>query len=86
MGNVTVYRVELYDVAADAPKISGRWMTRQGAETMRGTVLEDTAVEIDDAELEHGKQWTEIDFQPQQDSSEKIPTFQTVVRRYPPEV
>jgi hypothetical protein len=57
MGKVTVYRAEIYHVGADAPKLHGRWVTRKGAEILRGTILEDTAIEIDEADL-HGEQWT----------------------------
>jgi hypothetical protein len=75
MGTVTVYRVELYDAANDAPKISRRWATRQGAETMCGMLLENTAAQIDETELESGNQWTALDFEPK---SPGPATFQTL--------
>jgi hypothetical protein len=31
---------------------------------MRGEVLEDTEIEIDESQLEPGEQWTPVDFKP----------------------
>jgi hypothetical protein len=39
--------------------------TRVGAEMMRGQIVENTAVEIDESQLEKGEQWTERGFSPQ---------------------
>ncbi|MGB8278088.1 MAG: hypothetical protein WCF20_09210 [Methylovirgula sp.] len=64
MAKVTVYRVKLYDVANDATLISRRMATPEGAKMMGGQIIEDTAVEIDEAQLENGEQWTERDFNP----------------------
>lgn len=75
MGKVTVYRVQLYDPSADAPMTSRRWMTRRGAEIVNGVIFEDTAVEIDETELENGNQWTTIGFDPN-----RMKGFQTRVK------
>jgi hypothetical protein len=64
MGKATVYKVQLYDAANDEPITSRRLATRQGAEMMQGNVLENTAIEIDESQLEHGQQWTEKNFNP----------------------
>jgi hypothetical protein len=64
MAKVMVYRVKLYDAANDAPKISRRMATRRGAEVMCGHVLENTAIRIEDSQLENGEQWTAVDFNP----------------------
>jgi len=62
MTRVTVYRVQLYNAATDAPLISRRMATRRGAEMMHGQILEDTAIEIEESQLEPGQQWTERRF------------------------
>jgi hypothetical protein len=77
MAKVTVYKVQLYDVAADAPKISRRWMTRQGAELLHGIILEDTAVEIDRKDLTPGTQWTPVGFNPKRSNGQA--GFQTYI-------
>jgi hypothetical protein len=64
MAKVTVYKVKVHDVAVDSAVLSRRMATRRGAETMRGFVIEDTAVEIDDSLLETGEQWTARGFDP----------------------
>jgi hypothetical protein len=64
MPSVTVYKVQLYDVATDHPMISRRMATREGAEKMGGVILEDTAMEIDASQLESGEGWTPRDFNP----------------------
>ena len=38
--------------------------TRKGAAMMRGDVIEDSATEIDEAQLENGEQWTAVGFNP----------------------
>ncbi len=64
MSKVTVYKVKLYNAATDATMISRRWATLEGADRMGGWAIEDTATEIDAAQLEHGEQWTERGFDP----------------------
>jgi hypothetical protein len=76
VGKVTVYEIQLYDVANDAPKISRRWATREGAQIMGGMVLEHTAVQIDETELENGNQWTALGFEPKPPGPA---TFQTKI-------
>lgn len=64
MSKVTVYKVKVYNIATDASMISRRWATREGADRMSGWVIEESAVEIDDTQLEKGEQWTERGFEP----------------------
>ncbi len=64
MAKVTVYRVQLYDVANDAPHISRRMATIEGAKMMGGSIIEGSALEIDETQLENGEQWTPRDFVP----------------------
>lgn len=47
MSKVTIYRFELYDITTDGNRKSHRWATREVIERLRGTVLEDTATEVD---------------------------------------
>lgn len=75
MANVTVYKVQLYDVTTDNFLISRRMATVEGAEIMGGHILKDTAVEIDSSQLESGEQWTSRGFDPQASIG-----FQTAVR------
>jgi hypothetical protein len=63
MAKVTIYKVMLYDVASDEPRVSRRMATRRGVEMMQGSIIEGSEVEIDDAHL-NGEQWTERDFNP----------------------
>jgi len=52
--------------------ISWRMATRRGAEVMQGQILENTAVEIDDSQLERGEEWTPRGFN--QKASTGFPT------------
>jgi len=38
--------------------------THEGAKIMHGEVIEESATEIDDADLENGEPWTPRDFHP----------------------
>ncbi len=64
MAKVTVYKVQLYDALNDRPMISKRMATAAGAAMMGGHILEETAIEIDESQLERDEQWTERDFNP----------------------
>ena len=64
MAIVTVYRAESTDGLTASTMHSRRWFTRQGAEAEAVKLLEDTATDIDDKDLEHGQQWTPIDYMP----------------------
>lgn len=75
MATVTVYKVKVYDIATDSHETSRRWATKGGAEIMRGSIVEGTAVEINEMELESGEQWTPIGFDPHKRSGE----FQTKI-------
>jgi hypothetical protein len=75
MAKVTVYKVKLYNVATDNSLISRRMATVEGAESMGGHILKDTAVEIDSSQLESGEQWTSRGFDPHANVG-----FQTAVR------
>ena len=63
MAKVTVYRVQLYDAVNDAPKTSRRMATERGAEMMCGEIVKDSAVDIEESQL-NGEQWTDIGFDP----------------------
>ena len=65
MAKVMVYPVDVFDVMAGETLRSRRMATRAGAIIMRGTIIEDGAVEIDESQLEKGEQWTPIDFKPE---------------------
>ena len=62
MAQVTVYRVRKYDIFNDEYQESKRMATRAGAELMGAEVLDDTAREIDESQLEPGEQWTRRNF------------------------
>lgn len=49
VSKVTIYRFRKYDIGADEHQVSRRWGTREGIESVRGTVIEDTATEVDAA-------------------------------------
>jgi hypothetical protein len=65
MAKVTVYQFTNYDMASDNVIKSRRWGTREAIEFIKANILEDTAVEVDDAVL--GRQvagLSEIGFNP----------------------
>ncbi len=64
MAKVTVYKVQVYNITTDQFVLSRRMATREGAKIMRGEVIENTAVEIDETQLEPGEKWTPRDFKP----------------------
>ena len=64
MARVKVYKVAVFDAIAGENRDQEVMATREGAEMMRGTVKEDSEVEIDDSQLEFGKQWTPRGFVP----------------------
>lgn len=64
MAKVTVYKVQVYNIMTDQSVLSRRMATREGAEIMKGKVIENTAVEIDETQIEPGEEWTPIDFRP----------------------
>ncbi len=66
MTKVTVYRIRTYDFATDDYRTSRRWATREGAETMRGEIIPDGAIQIDESDLEPGEQWTRTGYAPSQ--------------------
>lgn len=63
MAKVTVYKVQLYDAVNNSPKTSKRMATERGAEMMCGVIVKDSAVEIEESQL-NGEQWTDIGFDP----------------------
>jgi hypothetical protein len=65
VAKVTVYNVKIRDLATDKFVISRRMATHEGAKIMHGEVIEDSATEIDEADLEGGEPWTPRDFIPQ---------------------
>ncbi len=65
MAKVTVFRVAFTNPSTAEAMLSRRWFTRKGAEMFeRATLIEDTATDIDDGDLEFGEQWTPIDYVP----------------------
>jgi hypothetical protein len=71
VAKVTVYNVKIHDLATDKFVISRRMATYEGAKIMHGEIVEESATEIDEADLEKGEPWTPRDFIPQalQDNS-----------------
>jgi hypothetical protein len=47
LSKITIYQFTIYDVANDECRKSRRWATREAIEWLRGTVLEDTATQVD---------------------------------------
>lgn len=75
MDKVTVYKVKLYDATNDEMITSARMATRRGAEIMKGTIIQDTGVEMEASKLEPGQEWTPRGFRP-----DALQGFQTRVR------
>jgi hypothetical protein len=46
---VTIYQFALYDISTDHTRKSRRWGTRPAIEALGGTVLEETAVEVEES-------------------------------------
>ena len=65
---VKVFRIEIYAPSDHSEtKIADRWFTRKGAETMDRVVIqiiEKSGIEIPVSDLEDGKEWTAIGYQP----------------------
>lgn len=64
MGMITVYRVKRYDITTDNYVDSRRLMTEKGARMICGEIIQSTAVEIDEVDLEPGEEWTPIGYVP----------------------
>ncbi len=64
MAKVTVFKVQAYNIITDQYVLSRRMATREGAEIMKGKVIENTAAEIDETQLEPGEKWTPRNFKP----------------------
>ena len=64
VAKVTVYNVKIHALATDKFVISRRMATPEGAKIMHGEIIEESATEIDDADLENGEPWTPRDFHP----------------------
>jgi hypothetical protein len=84
VAKVTVYDVKIHDLATDKFVISRRMATHVGAKIMHGEVMEESATEIDEADLEKGEPWTPRDFIPQalRDNS-PIPTHHITTEPFP---
>jgi hypothetical protein len=63
MAKVKVYRVNFYDIQSDDMTLSRRWFTREGAERAGGSIIENSAIDIDEADLQ-GELWTPRDYSP----------------------
>ncbi|MCP1765397.1 hypothetical protein [Bradyrhizobium japonicum] len=83
MSTVTVYKVFLYEPQEDEPLVSRRMATRAGAVAMCGIVIEGTGCVIDATDLETGKQWTALDFDPVAAGREKTQPNQSDQRATP---
>ena len=64
MDKVTVYKVRLYDAGNDDSITSRRMATSRGAQMMGGWIIDGTETQIDQSQLEPGKEWTARDFNP----------------------
>ena len=49
---ITVYRFRMYDIRADNWTVSKRMGTRDAIDAVRGSVLEDTAVDVDEEAID----------------------------------
>lgn len=62
---VKIYRFTMYDISTDQTRISRRWGTREGIEAIGGAILEDTGIEVGDADATSDMPGlTEIGFDP----------------------
>jgi hypothetical protein len=61
MARIKAYKVKLYNPLADEAVVSRRLASREGAAIMKGVVLDDTEVEVDESQLEPGEKWTPRD-------------------------
>lgn len=66
MARVTVYKIKRYHAHPEGEEtIPDRWFTRQGAKIVEAThVYEESAVDIDEQDLENGNPWTAHGYQP----------------------
>lgn len=64
MPKVIVYNIKRYDPYTDETSILPRMATREGARALGGEIIEGTAIEIEEARLEHGERFTPPDFEP----------------------
>lgn len=51
MAKATVYRFTVYDITTDESRVSRRMGTRAAVERAKGWVIEDTAREVEEADL-----------------------------------
>jgi hypothetical protein len=51
MAKIRIYRFTKYNIDSDEVMRSRRWATREAIGRIHGTVLEDTAVEVDESVL-----------------------------------
>jgi hypothetical protein len=49
LSTVTVYRFRKYNISSDGYELSRRWATPEAIKRACGEVLEDTAIEVDEA-------------------------------------
>ena len=79
MAKVTVYKFKIYDIANNDHRISRRYGTAEGIQRVRGEVLEQTAVEVEEALVgEEVEGLTLRDFNPR---ARPANSFQTSTRR-----
>lgn len=64
MAKVTVYKFRAYNPKTDEFKLIDRMVTREGARTVPGNIVEDSGIEIDESQLEPATQWTPKGFEP----------------------
>jgi hypothetical protein len=66
MDRVKVFRIEVYSPSDNGEtKIADRWFTQKGAELIKPVrIIENSGIEIPIADLEDGKEWTPIGYNP----------------------
>jgi hypothetical protein len=65
MRKVKVYQFTIYDIGSDGEQKSRRWATREAIKLRSGTVIENTATEVDESVLNSDVEgMTRRDFDP----------------------
>jgi hypothetical protein len=65
MTQITIYKVQSYDINTDQNIISRRMMTKEGAKMHDSEIIPETALLVSRSVLIQGEEYTEIDFNPQ---------------------
>lgn len=51
MNKITIYQFTMYDISTDAEVKSRRWATREAITHANGTILEETATEVEETKV-----------------------------------